>query len=146
MGLNSRKKSMAARVCALAKSPRNLQIGLHISKTSDQRPLHGVAKTWSRCRFRALMCSNAGNIHIKVDQWLLRRSCRGKNLSCSRTHSTGRTYKSRGIVVGSVQTVAAIASDESLQVRVRKAHSPGREVISAPFGTQRCQNGCPLTS
>ena len=36
-------------------------------------------------------------------------------------------------------TVAAIANDESLQVRVRKAHPPLREVISAPFGTQRCQ-------
>ena len=115
--------------------------GLHISITSDQRPLHGVTKTWSRCRSRALICSNAGYIHIKVDQWLLRRSCRGKYLSCSTTHSTGCTYKSGGIVVGSVQTVAAIANDESLQVRVQKAHPPRREVISAPFGTQRCQNG-----
>ena len=34
------------------------------------------------------------------------------------------SYKSRGIVVGSVQTVAAIANDESLQVRVRKSHPP----------------------
>ena len=99
-----------------------------------------MAKTWSRCRSRALICSNAGYIHIKVDQWLLCRSCRGKYLSCSTTHSTGCTYKSRGIVVSSVQTVAAIANDESLQVRVRKAHPPLREVISAPFGAQRCQN------
>ena len=47
-----------------------------------------------------------------------------KNLSCSTTHSTGCTYKSRGILVGGAQTVAAIANDESLQVRVRKAHPP----------------------
>ena len=44
----------------------------------------------------------------------------------------------------SVQAVAAIANDESLLVRVRKAFPPRREVISAPFGIQRCQNGvCP---
>ena len=45
-------------------------------------------------------------------------------LSCSTTLATGCTDKSRGIVVGSVQAVAAIANDESLQVRVRKAHPP----------------------
>ena len=57
-----------------------------------------------------------------MDQWLLCRSCRGKILTCSTTHATGCTHKSRGIIVGSVQAVAAIANDESLQVRVRKAH------------------------
>ena len=49
---------------------------------------------------------------------------RGKSLSCGTTPSTDCTYKSRGILVGGVQTVAAIANDESLQVRVRKAHPP----------------------
>ena len=108
--------------------------GLHITITSDQRPLHGVAKTWSRRRSRALICS-AGYIHTKVDQWLLCRSCRGKYRSCSTTHATGCTYKSRGMVVGSVQTVAAIANDESLQVRVRKAHPPeGRSSRHLPKG------------
>ena len=122
-----------------SKVSRKSSNGLHISITGDQRPLHGVAKTWSQCRSRALKCSNAGCIHVKVDQWLL--SCRGKNLPCSTTHSTGCTYKYRGIVVGSVQTVAAIANGENLQVRVRKAHPPRREVSTAPFGTQRCQIG-----
>ena len=46
------------------------------------------------------------------------------------------------------QSVAAIANDESLQVRVRKGTPPRREVNSAPFGTQRCQKtnkrGCHL--
>ena len=41
---------------------------------------------------------------------------------------------------GGDQSVAAIANDESLQVRVRKVTPPRREVNSAPFGTQRCQN------
>ena len=120
--------------------------GLHITITSDQRPLHGVAKTWSRCRSRALICSNAGYIHIKVDQWLLCRSCRGKYLSCSTTHATGCTYKSRGIVVGSVQTVAAIANDESLQVRVRKAHPPEGRSSRHPLAHRGAKTGCPLTS
>ena len=76
-----------------------------------------------------------------MDQWSLRRSCRGKIRSCSTTLATGCTYKSRGIVVSSVQAVAAIANDESLGA---KGSPPRREVISAPFGTQRCQSGvCP---
>ena len=50
---------------------------------------------------------------------MLCRSCRGKILSCSATLATGCTYKSKGIVVGSVQAVAA-TNNESLQVRVRK--------------------------
>ena len=44
------------------------------------------------------------------------------------------------------QTAAAIANDESLQVRVRKGTPPRREVNPAPFGTQRCQNGVSLKS
>ena len=57
------------------------------------------------------------------------RSCRGK-LSCSTTHATGCTYKSRGTVVGGVQTLAAIANEESLQVRVRKSH-PGLNFLQS---------------
>ena len=141
----SNEEHGSAGLCS-SKVSKKSSNGLHLSITSDQRPLHGVAKTWSRCRSRALICSNAGYIHIKVDQWLLCRSCRGKYLSCSTTHATGCTYKSRGIVVGSVQTVAAIANDESLQVRVRKGTPPRREVNPAPFGTQRCQHGVSLKS
>ena len=52
--------------------------------------------------------------------------------------ATGCTDKSRATVVGSVQTVAAIANDESLQVRVRKAHPP--EGRSSRHPSERCQN------
>ena len=81
-----------------------------------------------------------------MDQWLLCRSCRGKILSCSTTLATGCTYKSRGIVVGSVQAVAAIANDESLQVRVRKAHPPpeGRSSLH-PSAHKGARTGCALT-
>ena len=104
-----------------------------------------MAKTWSQCRFRALICSNAGYIHIKVDQWLLCRSCRGKYLSCSTTHATDCTYKSRGIIVG-VQTMAAIANDESLQLRVRKAHLPEGRSSWHPLAHRGAKTGCLLTS
>ena len=119
----SNEEHGSAGLCS-SKISKKSSNGLHLSITSDQRPLHGVAKTWSRCRSRALLCSNAGCIHVKVDQWLLCFMQWKKNLSCSTTHSTGCTYKSRGILVGGAQTVAAIANDESLQVRVRKAHPP----------------------
>ena len=65
-----------------------------------------------------------------------------KNLSCSTTHATGCTDKSRGMSPVGDQTVAAIANDESLQVRVRKGTPPRREVNSAPFGTQGAKTGC----
>ena len=55
------KKSMAARVCAPAKSQKSSN-GLHITVTSDQQPLHRAAKTWSQCKSRALVCSIAGLI------------------------------------------------------------------------------------
>ena len=44
------------------------------------------------------------------------------------------------------QTVAAIASEESLQLRVKKAHPPRREATPAPFGTHRCHKGVLLES
>ena len=117
--------------------------GLHITITSDQRPLYRVAKTWSQSKFRALVCSNAGLILAYVDQWLLCRSCRGKVLSCSTTHATGCTYKSRGIVVGGVQAVAAIANNESLQVRVRKAHPPKGRSSQHPSAHKGAKRGVP---
>ena len=80
-----------------------------------------------------------------MDQWLLCRSCRGKILSCSTTLATGCTDKSRGIVVGSVQVVAAIANDESLQVRVRKAHPPEGRSSLHPSAHKGAKTGCALT-
>ena len=80
-----------------------------------------------------------------MDQWLLCRSCRGKILSCSTTLATGCTYKSRGIVVGSVQAVAAIANDESLHVRVRKAHPPEGRSSLHPSAHKGARTGCALT-
>ena len=68
MGLNSRKKSMAAqRGFVLQQSLQ--KVFKWTSPLSDQRPQHGVAKPWSRCRSGALQCSNAGCIHVKMEQW-----------------------------------------------------------------------------
>ena len=66
----SNEEHGSAGLCS-SKVSKKSSNGFHFSITSDQRPLHGVAKTWSRCRSRALLCSNAGCIHVKVDQWLL---------------------------------------------------------------------------
>ena len=117
MGLNSRKKSMAARVCALAKSQRSHQMDFTV--TSDQQPLHRVAKTWSRCKFRTLVCSNAGYVRIKVDQWLLRRSYRGKYLSCSATHATVFFFHEYGRRVGMVPKSSLKGGKNSLMVEKR---------------------------
>ena len=102
--------------------------GLYILIASDQRPHHSVAEL-----------KEYRNAPTPVAKWSSGgyAACRGKNLSCSTTHATGCTYKSRGMGPGGDQTVAAIANDESLQVRVRKSHPPRREVNSAPFGTQK---------
>ena len=145
MGLNSRTKSMAASVYALAKISKKSSNGLHITITSDQQPLHGVAKTWSRCRSRALMCSTTGYIHIKVDQWLLCRSRRGKTFLVAQPMQLV-AHTRRGMVVGSVQTVAAIANDESLQVRVRKAHPAEGRSSRHPLAHRGAKTGCLLTS
>ena len=50
-------------------------------------------------------------------------ACRGKDLSCGTTRSTGCTYKSSGKLPFGDQSVAAII-DESLQVMVRKGTPP----------------------
>ena len=47
-----------------------------------------------------------------------------KTFLVSATHATGCTCKSRGMLPGGDQTVAATANDESLQVRVRESHPP----------------------
>ena len=54
---------------------------------------------------------------------------------------TGCTNKYRGIVVGSVQTVAAIANDENLQVRVRKAHPPEGRSARHPSAHRGAKTG-----
>ena len=137
MGLNSRTKSMAARVCALAKSPKSLQMDF----TSQLPVTSGQSTVWQNHGH------DAGPEHCyaptpvaSMSKWISGSyaSCRGKNLSCSTTHSTGCTYKSRGMLVGGVQTVAAIAKPAG---KGAKGTPPRREVISAPFGTRRCQNG-----
>ena len=144
MGLNSRTKSMAARVCALAKSPKSLQMDF----TSQLPVTSGHCSVWQKHGH------DAGPEHgyaptpvVSMSKWIsgCYASCRGKNLSCS-THSTGCTYKSRGILVGSVQTVAAIANDESLQVRARKAHPPEGRSSQHPSAPRGAKTGCPLTS
>ena len=143
MGLNSRTKSMAARVCALAKSPKSLQMDF-----ASQLPVtSGHSTVWQNHGH------DAGPEHCyaptpvaSMPKWISGSyaSCRGKNLSCSTTHSTGCTYKSRGMLVGGVQTVVAIANDESLQVRVRKAHPPEGRSSQHPSAPRGAKTGCPL--
>ena len=139
MGLNSRTKSIA-QVCALAKSPKRLQMDftLRLLVTSGHttvRQNHG--------HYAGQEYHYAPTPVVSMSKWSScgQAACRGKNLSCSTTHATDCTYKSRGMLPGSDQTEAAIANDESLQVRVRRGSPPRREVNSAPFGTRRCQNG-----
>ena len=97
--------------------------GLYFMITSDQRPHHSAAKPWSRCRSGVSQCSNVGCVHVKMEQRSY-AACRGKDLSCSTTHAIGCTCKSRGMLPGGDQTVATIANDERLQVRVRKGTPP----------------------
>ena len=68
-------------------------------------------------------------------------ACRGKNLSCSTTHATGCTDKSRGMSLGGDQIVARHYSKRRKPAgKGAKGTPPRREGNSAPFGTQRCQN------
>ena len=130
------ERHVGADLCS-SKVSKKASNGLYFMITSDQRPHHSAAKPWSRCRSGVSQCSNAGCVHVKME-WRSYAACRGKDLSCSTTRATGCTYKSRGMLTGGDQTVAAIANDESLQVRMRKGTPPRREVNSAPFGAQRC--------
>ena len=140
MGLNSRTKSMAAQVCALEKSPKRLQMDF----ASLFLVTSGHTTVWQNHGHDAGQeYRNAPTPIASMSNWSSSSYAarRGKNLSCSTTHATGCTDKSRGMSPGGDQTVAAIANDESLEVRVRNGTPPRREVNSAPFGTQRCQNG-----
>ena len=56
-------------------------------------------------------------------EWRSYAACRGKDLSCGTTRSTGCTYKSSGMLPIGDQSVAAII-DESLQVMVRTGTPP----------------------
>ena len=144
MGLNSRTKSMAARVCALAKSPRSLQMDF----TSQLPVTSGHCTVWQKHGHDAgPEHSYAPTPVVSMSKWIngCYASCRGKNLSCGTTHSTDCTYKSRGILVGDVQIVAAIANDESLQVRVRKVHPPEGRSSQHPLAPGGAKMGRPLT-
>ena len=143
MGLNSRTKSMAARVRALAKSPKRLQMDF----TSWLLVTSGHTTVWQNNGHDAGQeYRNAPTPVASMSKWSSGSyaACRGKNLSCSTTHSTGCTYKSRGMLAGSVQTMAAIANDESLQVRVRKAHPPEGRSAQHPSAPGGAKTGCLL--
>ena len=79
-------------------------------------------------------------LHPCQMEWRSYAACRGKDLSCGTTRATGCTYKSSGMLPSGDQPVAAIAIDESLQVRVRKGTPPRREVNSAPFWHSKVPN------
>ena len=86
---------------------------------------------------------NAPSPVVSMSKWTsgCYASCRGKNLSCGTTHSTDCTYKSRGILVGDVPIVAAIANDESLHVRVRKVHPPEGRSSQHPLAPGGAKKG-----
>ena len=84
---------MAARICALAKSPKSLQMDF----TSQSPVTSGHCTVWQKHGH------DAGSEHCyaptpvaSMSKWIsgCYASCHGKNLSCSTTHSTGCTYKS----------------------------------------------------
>ena len=130
MGLNSRTKSLAARVRALAKSPRSLQMDFTLQSTVTS----GHCTVWQK------HAHDAGSEDwyalmqvISISKWISGcYACRGKYLSCSTIHSTGCTYKLRGIVVSSVQTGGHSKRREPAG-KGAKGTPPPREVISAPF-------------
>ena len=143
MGLNSRPKSMAARVCALAKFPKSLQMDF----TSQLPVTSGHCTVWQKLGHEAGQeHSYAPTPVASMSKWIsgCYASCRGKNLSCGTTHSTDCTYKSRGILVGVVEE-AVIANDESLQIRVRQAYPPEGRSTQHPSAPEGAKTGCPLT-
>ena len=137
----SNEEHGSAGLCS-SKVSKKASNGLYILITSDQRPHHSVAEPWSRCRSGASQCSNACCIHVKISGSYA--ACRGKNLSCSTTHATGCTYKSRGMLPGGDQIMAAIANHESLQVRVRKSHPPEGRSTQHPSAHKGAKTGCLL--
>ena len=139
MGLNSRTKSMAARVCALAKFPTSLQMDF----TSQLPVTSGHCTVWQKPGHEAGQeHSYAPTPVVSMSKWIsgCYASCRGKNRSCGTTHSTDCTYKSRGILVGDIEG-GGHSKRRKPAGKGAKGIPPRREVISAPFGTRRCQNG-----
>ena len=88
------EKHVGAGLCS-SKVSKRASKGLYFTIASDQRPHHSAAKPWSRCRSGASQCSNAGCVHVKMEQRSC-AACRGKDLSCGTTRATGCTYKSSG--------------------------------------------------
>ena len=127
MGLNSRKKRTAAQVCGQGKSPRRLQTDFpsRILVTS------GHTTVWQNKVTLQVRCL------AMLQRWLQscrpgvtksRAAIRGKDHACSTTHSTGGAYKASRMLPDNSQTVAAIPSEESLQLRVNKSQPPeGRQ-------------------
>ena len=106
----------------------------------DQRPHHSAAKHGHKAgqEYR-----NAPTPVASMSKWSSGSyaACRGKDLSCSTTHATGCTDKSRGMSPGGDQVVAAIANDESLQVRVQKAHPPEGRATQHPSAHKGAKTG-----
>ena len=58
------EKHIGAGLCS-SKVTKKAPKGLYFTIASDQRPHHGAAKSWSRCRSGVSQCSNVGCIHVK---------------------------------------------------------------------------------
>ena len=125
----------------LAKSPKSLQMDF----TSQSPVTSGHCTVWQKHGLVQVPSIAMLQRPLYPCQSGCYALCRGKNLSCSTTHSTDCTHKSRGILVGGVQTVAAIANDECLQVRVRKAHPPEGRSSQHPSAPEGAKTGCSLT-
>ena len=111
--------------------------GLSFPNIGDQRPHHSVAK---QSHIAGQMSRDAPALVVIMSTrsdkiWA---AIRGKDHACSTTHSTGGAYKASRTLPDNSQTVAAIPSEESLQLRVNKSQPPRREANPAPFGTHRC--------
>ena len=120
---------------------------LHMDFTSQLPVTSGHCTVWQKPGHDAgqehsnapTQCSYAGCIHVKRISGCY-ASRRGKSLSCGTTHSTGCAHKSSGILVGDIDG-GGHSERRKPAGKGAKGIPPRREVISAPFGTRRCQNG-----
>ena len=131
MGLNSRTKSISAQVCAQAKSQKRLQRDLtsQLQVTSGHTATLQCGKIMVTVQVRSIAMLQR-RLHPWQVEWRSYAACRGKDLSCGTTRSTGCTYKSSGMLPIGDQSVAAII-DESLQVMVRTGTPPKGGQLSA---------------
>ena len=116
MGLNSRTKSMAACVYAVAKFPKSLQMDL----TSQLPVTSGHCTVWQKPGHNAGQehsYSYAACIHVKRISGCC-ASCRRKNLSCGATHSTV-FFHEYGRRVGMVPKSSLKGGKNSLMVEKR---------------------------